>query len=307
MIGDSELSRPADEQLGFGHASSGARRTGRSQGHANGVTETLVARLIGIGGLVATGGIHLDLYLTGYHAIPTIGVLFLLQVATAFLLAAVLTLTASALASAAAAGFVLSTIGGYTLSRFVGIFGFKEVPTTAGLVAGIVETATVAALGFLVVRGLTARAAITTATGGTGRSPSPSSPAALGIIRSGVPVVVVGALVLSLVSGIGSAPTTSHHPVVVSGSSVVTIKIVNFAFVPPTVTVRPGVEIVVTNDDSVTHTLTAQSSASGSPAFSTGNISPGSSAMFKAPLKSGSYPYLCSIHNFMMGTVVVSS
>ena len=41
-------------------------------------------RLAGGGLLFATGAIHLDLYLTGYRSIPTIGWLFLLQVIAAF-------------------------------------------------------------------------------------------------------------------------------------------------------------------------------------------------------------------------------
>ena len=45
---------------------------------------SLVLRVIGAGLLVATGAIHLDLYLTGYRTIPTIGWLFLLQIITAF-------------------------------------------------------------------------------------------------------------------------------------------------------------------------------------------------------------------------------
>ena len=34
--------------------------------------------------LIASGAIHLDLYLTGYRSIPTIGRLFLLQIIAAF-------------------------------------------------------------------------------------------------------------------------------------------------------------------------------------------------------------------------------
>jgi hypothetical protein len=37
-------------------------------------------RVAGAGLLIAAGAIHLDLYLTGYRTIPTIGWLFLLQV-----------------------------------------------------------------------------------------------------------------------------------------------------------------------------------------------------------------------------------
>ena len=40
--------------------------------------------MAGAGLLIATAAIHLDLYLTGYRTIPTIGWLFLLQVIAAF-------------------------------------------------------------------------------------------------------------------------------------------------------------------------------------------------------------------------------
>ena len=39
------------------------------------------------------------------------------------------------------AGFALATLGGYLLSVWIGLFGFKEVRTTAGIVAGVVEVA----------------------------------------------------------------------------------------------------------------------------------------------------------------------
>ena len=45
---------------------------------------TVLLRVAGAGLLVAAGAIHLDLYLTGYRTIPTIGWLFLLQVIAAF-------------------------------------------------------------------------------------------------------------------------------------------------------------------------------------------------------------------------------
>src|SRR5712691_3261366 len=48
----------------------------------------LALRLAGGGLLIATGAIHLDLYLTGYRSIPTIGWLFLFQVIAALVLGA---------------------------------------------------------------------------------------------------------------------------------------------------------------------------------------------------------------------------
>ena len=107
----------------------------------------VILRVAGSGLLIATAAIHLDLYLTGYRTIPTIGWLFLLQVIAAFGLGlAVLAIPsrlviASRLAAAAGAGFALATLGGYLLSVWTGLFGFKEVRTSAGIAAGLVEVA----------------------------------------------------------------------------------------------------------------------------------------------------------------------
>jgi predicted lipoprotein with Yx(FWY)xxD motif len=96
--------------------------------------------------LIASASIHLDLYLTGYRTIPTIGWLFLLQVIAGYMLAVAIPATASRLVAAAGALFALGTLGGYLLSLKVGLFGFTEVRTTAGIVAGIIDVAAFAAL-----------------------------------------------------------------------------------------------------------------------------------------------------------------
>ena len=109
-------------------------------------------RVTGAGLLIAAAAIHLDLYLTGYRTIPTIGGLFLLQVIVGFLAGAVVLATGSRVAAAAGAVFALATLGGYLLSVWTGLFGFKEVRTTAGIVAGVVEVAAFAALAVLAAR-----------------------------------------------------------------------------------------------------------------------------------------------------------
>jgi predicted lipoprotein with Yx(FWY)xxD motif len=108
--------------------------------------QRLVLRVTGAGLLLATGAIHLDLYLTGYRSVPTIGWLFLLQVITAFLLGAIVLALGSRLASAAGALFALSTLVGYLLSLRIGLFGFREVRTPVAIVAGIIEVAAFAVL-----------------------------------------------------------------------------------------------------------------------------------------------------------------
>jgi predicted lipoprotein with Yx(FWY)xxD motif len=118
----------------------------------------------GGGLLIATAAIHLDLYLTGYRTIPTIGWLFLLQVIAAFGLGlAVLAVPgrfvlAGRLTAAAGAGFAVATLGGYLLSVAFGLFGFTEVRTTAGIVAGLIEVAAFAVLATLALAPATAKA-----------------------------------------------------------------------------------------------------------------------------------------------------
>ena len=53
------------------------------------------------------------------------------------------------LVAAAGAGFVVSTLGGYLLALWISLFGFQEVRTTAGIVAGVIEVAAFAVLAVL--------------------------------------------------------------------------------------------------------------------------------------------------------------
>jgi len=80
-----------------------------------------------------------------------------------------------------------------------------------------------------------------------------------------------------------------------------TIVIKNFMFQPMSLTVSPSAKVTVTNDDSVAHTITA----SGNKAFDTGNVAPGKSVTFTAPTAAGTYAYICSIHQYMQGTLIV--
>jgi plastocyanin len=115
-------------------------------------------------------------------------------------------------------------------------------------------------------------------------------------------LVVLVALLACTLAACGS--TASPNKTATSGGSVAgsVIVIQNFAFSPGRLTVKPGETVTVTNKDSVTHTLTSESGL-----FNTGNVPAHSSMHFTAPTKPGTYQYRCSIHQFMTGTIVVSS
>src|SRR5260221_8840754 len=183
--------------------------------------QRLGLRMTGAGLLIATGAIHLDLYVTGYRPIPTIGWLFLLQVIAAFVLGAAAAVLGSRLAAAAGAGFALSTLGGYLLSIWIGLFGFREVRTTAGIVAGVIEVAAFAVLAALALAPAAQRHAA---------GPGPHRPGLLARLAAGLrdgdlPGAASGVAGLSLVALVllvvavagasgspGSAPSSAAGP-----------------------------------------------------------------------------------------------
>jgi hypothetical protein len=115
-------------------------------------TLTLSVRVVGAAMLVATGWIHLDLWLDGYRGIDWIGPLFLANAVLAGLAAlAVLCAPLRWLPWVALlAGLLeIGTLGALVLSLTVGLFGFVE-SFRASLV---VPTIVVESVGFLVLAG----------------------------------------------------------------------------------------------------------------------------------------------------------
>src|SRR5215475_1597382 len=130
--------------------------------------------------LAVSATIHLVLYLTGYRAIPTIGWLFLVQFVVAFVLAIGALVTHSRLVAIAGAGLALSTLGAYMLAVWIGLFGYKEIRTRAGIAAGLIEVAAFATLALAAV--------IKTARPATEPGPGPDRPGTR--MRAGVRAAV---------------------------------------------------------------------------------------------------------------------
>lgn len=294
-------------------------------------------RLSGAGLLLAAGGIHLDLYLTGYRNIPTIGALFVLQFAVATVLSVALVVVPGRVVAAGGAAFAASTVGGYVLSLWTGLLGFDEVRTAAGVVAGAVEVAAVGVLGAYAARRAPAELAAARAGGAMGAGGGAGAARARRLVA---PVTFLAALALVLAvanapgtppratasRAEGSAPGSrspasadapgaaagqarpgSGAPGTATGShAAATVSIRNFAFVPAKLTVAPGERILVTDHDSVTHTFTAMPGSSPDGHFSSGDIAPGVTVEVTAPTAAGSYAFYCAIHPFMTGTLVVS-
>ncbi|WP_284980416.1 cupredoxin domain-containing protein [Arthrobacter sp. fls2-241-R2A-200] len=126
-------------------------------------------------------------------------------------------------------------------------------------------------------------------TAGTGTTPTAASP---GTASSGT-----ASSSASMDPGMGGSSMGSTS----SGSTAMadtTIHIKSFAYSGPA-DVAAGAMITVMNMDTEAHTVTADNGSFNVV------VKPGTSAMFTAPAKPGSYAYHCTYHSNMHGTLTV--
>jgi len=195
--------------------------------------------------LAVSAGIHLDLYLTGYRKIPTIGWLFLLQVIVGFVLTIAALVTRSRLAAAASAALALSTLGAYLLAVWIGLFGFKEIRTRAGIAAGLIEVAAFATLALAALTADPARAS------GAPRRARARAQSAMSLVVGSVSAVSVAALAL-----LGVAVVSAGGTPVAAANVGATLK-----------TARIGSVDVLTNADGLTLYWFAPDTSTSSKCF----------------------------------------
>jgi plastocyanin len=104
----------------------------------------------------------------------------------------------------------------------------------------------------------------------------------------------------SQMPGMSMSPTGAP-----SGPAVATqsVKINQFAFGPQSITVKVGTTVTWTNGDQDSHTVTSQGNSGPLKSATLGN---GDTYKYTFT-KAGTYEYLCTIHPFMTGTVVVTA
>ena len=97
----------------------------------------------------------------------------------------------------------------------------------------------------------------------------------------------------------GASAAASVAPIACTGTGCQAVSIANFAFNPASATVSSGGTVTWTNTDSTAHTVTFDSGPD------CGNLANGATktATFS---QAGTFPYHCTIHPNMKGTVTVS-
>ncbi|KUK04319.1 MAG: hypothetical protein PWR26_928 [Methanosarcinales archaeon] len=102
---------------------------------------------------------------------------------------------------------------------------------------------------------------------------------------------------------VGEEGTPTEAPAVpveeAQTAPVVEVQIVNYAFIPSTITVKAGTTVQWVNNDNVKHTVTSDEGVFDSGVFNTGDIF---EYTFDTP---GEYSYHCELHPFMKGKVIV--
>ncbi|HVN73239.1 MAG TPA: cupredoxin family copper-binding protein, partial [Methanoregula sp.] len=134
-------------------------------------------------------------------------------------------------------------------------------------------------------------------------SPSPVNP--VPETMTNMPEMNPMTAVPSAVPTLATTPPSSPAASGAAGpSDAAAVAIRGLEFNPGSVTVRTGATVTWTNFDDVPHTVT---SLSPSPEkFDSGSISKGQTFSRTFAL-AGTYPYTCTIHPFMKGTVIVVS
>ena len=97
-------------------------------------------------------------------------------------------------------------------------------------------------------------------------------------------------------------PAPAPAPASTSGPTAtdVELEILNFAFVPNTITVAAGTTVTWTNLDSAPHTVTTRETL-----FDSGRMSTGDTFSYTFE-QSGIYEYYCTIHPSMVATIIVN-
>lgn len=118
--------------------------------------------------------------------------------------------------------------------------------------------------------------------------------------------VLFGAVIGMVATPSASADHAIAEVTNAEGSSVPGCEETNECFIPHTVTVDVGGEVIWSNSDLAAHTITSGVLTEGGPdgVFDSGLLSPGVDFSHKFE-EAGEYPYFCLVHPWMAGLVIV--
>lgn len=237
-------------------------------------------RTTGAIAILIGGFIHLQLYFEGYRSIDKIGRGFLLNAVASGLIAAIVACRKEWFVKVAGIGLAAGTIGAFIISRQgAGLFDFREhglKPSPQAIIALIVEIVAILVLAARLLPSVADR--------------DESSPAlSLGFAMATSAVVLIGF----------GAFWAGHYNTTIKVSAN-DVKIADFAFAPPSLTIGKGTTVVWTNGDTFDHSVVAKDHS-----FRSGSIAHGATFRYTFATD-GTFSYNCGIHPSMSGTITVT-
>ena len=129
----------------------------------------------------------------------------------------------------------------------------------------------------------------------------PSSTLGRSRAATGLAVALLGWVALTGCgdSGAGTAASTPSGPGSVTATGNVEVVVNNYAFAPANVSIPVGATVTWKFEDSVQHNVTASDQS-----FKSADLSSGQTFAMTFT-KPGSFPYTCTIHPYMIGTITV--
>ncbi len=119
--------------------------------------------------------------------------------------------------------------------------------------------------------------------------------------RAMLPRALIALVTVVLLAACGGSGTPAAQRPSSTAGGADAVKISDFKFAPATLDAKAGAKVTITNNDSTTHTATADGGA-----FDTGDLDPGASKTITLS-KPGTYAYHCQIHPFMKATIAVKA
>ena len=260
-------------------------------------------RLVAALALLVGGLVHLELYFRGgYRSFPNanLGRSFLLNGAASALVAAVLLMRRDVIVRLAGIAVTVGTLIAFYLTRRTndGIFGFTEKgfePSPQAALALIVELVAVVVLlaSFVPPLEWTRQSVCNVKV---------ASVLAVVVIAVGI----VGSVVWARKDATSAAdPSTAADAASPGASTAVpggqAISIKDFSFNPASVSIKVGDSVTWSNADGAAHSIQSGNDAFDSP----DKIAPATSFSFTFAT-AGTFTYICGIHPYMKGTVVVT-
>ena len=237
-------------------------------------------RITGAIAILIGGLIHLQLYFEGYRSIDKIGRGFLLNAIASGLIAAALACRKEWFVKVVGIGVAVGTVGAFILSRHgAGLFDFREhglKPSPQAIIALLVEIVAILVLVATLLPSVADR-----------DESSPTISLGLATATSAVALIGLGAF------------WAGHYTTTIKVAADA-VRIADFAFTPPSLTIAKGTTVVWTNGDTFDHSIVAKDRS-----FRSDSIGHGATFHYTFATD-GKFSYNCGIHPSMSGTIIVT-